>query len=234
VGGGLNGPLHPYAHRFHGDTLIYYADAVSGPRDVHRGPAFAWRPDWAQPRRIASNSAIECWGHPRALVAYCLEDVSGNPNHPTSAELRAGPIADRDGIVLPSLGRIRPYREDNIPAWQGSFSPAGDRFVFSSADPDPAVETLKVIDTAQLGLSAPAEVARDAGMWQLSHDGQRVFFLRADAPGSEVNDLYVADLPSGANAVKLATRADLVTVLGDVDEGRDRGWPSPPPPSPTS
>ena len=44
VGGALNGPLHPYAHRFHGDTLIYYADAVSGPRDVHRGPAFAWRP----------------------------------------------------------------------------------------------------------------------------------------------------------------------------------------------
>jgi hypothetical protein len=223
VGGALNGPLHPYAHRFHGDTLIYYADAVSGPRDVHRGPAFAWRPDWAQPRRIASNSAIECWGHPRALVAYCLEDVAGDPNHPTSAELRAGPIADRDGIVLPSLGRIRPYREDNIPAWQGSFSPAGDRFVFSSADPDPTVETLKVIDTARLGLSAPTEVARDAGMWHLSHDGQRVFFLRADAPGSEVNDLFVADLPTGANAVKLGTRADLVTVLGDVDEGRDRG-----------
>ena len=57
-----------------------------------------------------------------------------------------------------------------------------------------------MIDTAQLGLAAPAEVARDAGLWQLSHDGQRVFFLRAEAPGSEANDLYVADFPSGANA----------------------------------
>jgi hypothetical protein len=221
VGGGLNGPLHPYAHRFHGDTLIYYADAVSGPRDVHRGPAFAWRPGWAQPRRIGSDRAIECWGHDQALVAYCLEDVAGNPNHPTSAELRAGPIGDRDGIELPSLGRISPYREDGVPAWQGSFSPAGDRFVFSSADPDPTVETLKVIDTAQLGLSAPAEVARDAGLWQLSHDGQRVFFLRADAPGSEVNDLYLADFPTGGNPVKLGARADLVSVLGG--EGRDQG-----------
>jgi hypothetical protein len=156
-------------------------------------------------------------------VAYCLEDISGNPNHPTSAELRAGLIADRDGIELPSLGRITPYREDGVPAWQGSFSPAGDRFVFSSADPDPAVETLKVIDTAQLGLAAPAEVARDAGLWQLSHDGQRVFFLRAEAPGAEANDLYVADFPSGANAVKLGARADLVTVLGNVDDGRDLG-----------
>ena len=82
MGGALNGPLHPYAHRFFGDTLIYYADAISGPMQVHQGPAYAWRPDWARPRRISSERALECWGHPSRLLAYCLEDLAGDPNRP--------------------------------------------------------------------------------------------------------------------------------------------------------
>ena len=108
MGGGLNGPFQPYANRFFGDTLVFYADAVSGPMDVHRGPAFAWRPGWGQARRISSDAALECWGHPHAPVAHCVEDLAGDPVRPDSFELRAGVIGDHDGIVLPSAGRVIP------------------------------------------------------------------------------------------------------------------------------
>jgi hypothetical protein len=215
MGGGLIGPVHPYAHEFHGDTLVFYADAVSAPARTHRGPVYAWRPGWAQPRRISSDRALVCWVHDRggAVLAHCLEDLFGDPTNaavsPPSFELRAGPIADADGVVLPSLGRIRANRSDGLPAWQTGFSPDGQLFAFSSADPDPAVETLRVVPTAELGRAAPRELARDAGRWEISRDGRRVYFLRQEAPAGDA--LYVADFPSGANPTRLDPRvADFI------------------------
>jgi len=217
--GALFGPRHPHAHRFHGDTLIFYADALSGLHEVHRGPAFAWRPGWQQARRIASERAMECWGHGDWPLVWCVEDLAGDPVRPGSMELRAGPIADGADTTLPSLGRILPLRTDGRLAWQAAFSPDGAWFAFSSLDIDLVTETLKVVPTAQLGQTPPVEIVRGATDWRLSYDGGRVYFLREAGPQGPT--LLVADFPSGANPADLVSGVEAVTVLGE--HGIDRG-----------
>jgi hypothetical protein len=219
MGGGLNGPFQPYANRFFGDTLVFYADAVSGPMDVHRGPAFAWRPGWGQARRISSETALECWGHPRALVAHCVEDLAGDPVRPDSFTLHAGVIADRDGLVLPAWGRVIPRNREDQLAWQAGFSPTGDDFAVSQPDPVSGIESLHAIATARIGQALPSPVAAAAQRWQISNDGKRVFFLRAGA--GEPAALLVADFPGGAGARLLEERTNDYFLLGSA--GQDRG-----------
>jgi hypothetical protein len=219
MGGGLNGPFQPYANRFFGDTLVFYADALSAPMDVHRGPAFAWRPGWGQARRISSETALECWGHPRALVAHCVEDLAGDPVRPDSFALHAGVIADRDGIVLPSLGRVIPRNGGGELAWQAGFSPTGEDFAVSQPDPNSGIESLRSIATARIGQAMPSEVAPAAQRWQISNDGRRVFFLRAGA--GEPAALLVADFPGGAGATLLEERTNDYFLLSSA--GQDRG-----------
>jgi hypothetical protein len=218
TGGGLNGPIQPYANRFFGDTLIFYADSRSAETEVHRGPAFAWRPGWAAARRISSDTALECWSHPRAPVAHCVEDLAGDPVAPDNFELRAGAIGDRDGITLASLGRVSPRDAEGRLAWEAGFSPGGEAFVLSSPDPSGTL-SLRAIATDQLGAGAPAEVLRDARQWQVSHDGRRIFFLREE--NATARALYVADFPSGGNLTKLAPDIAEYFVLGTA--GEDRG-----------
>jgi hypothetical protein len=212
----LDGPVHPYSHEFHGDTLIFYADSVTSPDDLYHGRVFAWRPGWAQARQISTDKGVVCWGHERAAIAYCLEDVAGNPLKPDSAELRAGPLAETATFPMPSIARFRPIRQDGVAAWRARFSAKGDVFAISSADPDPAVETLRFVRTSDLGRVAPTEVLRDAGTWEISRDGQRVFFERQE--GSDQSALYAADFPSGANVTKVGSKVtgyDLFTASGD-------------------
>ena len=207
------GPIHPYAHRFYGDTLLFYADARSAPMEPHRGPVYAWRPGWAQARRISSDRALGCDAHDRALLVHCLEDVEGDPRMPDSFELRAGAIADTDAIALIPVARLRATRStDRQPATQVAFSPAGDVLAFSSPDPDPAVETLHVVPVAALGTAAPREIARGASRWEISGDGRRVFFLREEA--LDESALHVVDFPSGENLTRLAARVSEYFVLG--------------------
>jgi hypothetical protein len=215
----FNGPIHPYSHEFAGDTLLFYADAASAKGEGYKGPVYAWRPGWARPRRISSDRALICWAHDRALLAHCVEDVRGDPMKPDTFELHAGPISDTDGLTLPSLGRVRPIRADGRPAWQTRFSPRGDFFAVSSPDPDRAVETLRVIATAELGQAMPREIIRDASEWQISNDGQRIFFMREEA--RDESALWVADFPSGANAAKIDSKVGTVITLGPA--GQDLG-----------
>jgi hypothetical protein len=216
----VGGPVHPFAHEFYGDTLLYYADALSADGQLHRGPVYVWRPGWAQPRRISGPHAIACWLHPRAVpLAYCLDDLTGSATQPTTFDLRAGPIGDGSAdVVLPSLGSVHPYRNGNIPAMQAAFTSAGDRFLFSSADPDPSVEALRIIATDQIGKTAPTEILRDATSWQVAHSEQGIYFSRERG---EQRTLLYADFPSGGNATELATNVHAYLVLGAGD--RDLG-----------
>ena len=217
----LGGPVHPVSHEFHGDTLIYYADPTSAPGQPHRGPVFAWRPGWAQPRRISSAQAIQCWGHARAPVAHCLEGLSGTALAPDSVDLRVGPIQDADGVTLTAIGRIRARKPDGERAWLAGFSPGGDRFLVSSPDPDPMVESLRSIAVADLGRAELAPMLPEASDWQISRGGTRLYFLREETPGKRA--LFVADYPSGAGAARLAGPVRDYLVLGDPALPTDLG-----------
>jgi hypothetical protein len=148
-----------------------------------------------------------------------VEDLAGDPVRPDSFELHAGIIADRDGIVLPSSGRVIPRSGDGQLAWQAGFSPSGDDFAVSQPDPVSGIESLRSIATARVGQAMPSEVAPAAQRWQISNDGRRVFFLRAGA--SDPGPLVVADFPSGAGATQLEEKTHDYFLLGGA--GQDRG-----------
>jgi hypothetical protein len=217
----LGGPVHPVSQEFHGDTLIYYADPRSAPGQVHRGPVFAWRPGWTQPRRISSAQAIQCWGHARVPVAHCLEGLSGDPLSPDSVDLRAGPIQDADGITLTPIGGVRARKPSGDRAWLAGFSPAGDRFLVSSPDPDPMVQSLRSIAVADLGRAELQPLLSDAAQWQVSRGGTRLYFQRDESPGKPA--LFVADYPSGAGVARLAGPVLDYLVLGDPAAPADLG-----------
>jgi hypothetical protein len=211
----LGGPVHPYSHEFHGDTLIYYADAVSRPNQLHRGPTYAWRPGWAQPRRISSETSVMCWGHPRLPLAHCLEDLVGPAMMPDLVEVRAGALADTAGASIPSVQWLRTYA-NGAPSWQAAFSPAGDLFALSSPDPDPAVETLRVVPTAELGRTPPRELLRDVNGWDISRDGQHLLFFRFATKAEKA--LHVADFPAGTNVTRLATQVRDFLSVGSAEK----------------
>jgi WD40 repeat protein len=218
----LDGPAHPYAHAFDGDSLIFYADSTTTSTELHRGPVFLWRPGWSRARQISSGRGLLCAGHPTAAVAYCLDDVAGDPLKPDSFELRGGPVADQTGDLLPSLGRGRPIRADGKIAWQVSFSPDGSLLVLSSSDPDPAVEALRVIATSDIGRLALKEVLSDVTSWTISNDGKRLFFLRPAADGTD--DLYAADLPAAATVTKLGSKVTGYRMAGEGPTAQGLGF----------
>jgi hypothetical protein len=209
----LSGPVHPFSHQFSGDTLLFYADATSGPSQLHRGPVYAWRPGWSQPRQISSGKAVMCWAHDGVAVAHCLDDLIGDPMSPEAIELRAGPLADAADLTLPTFGRIRPSRKGNSLAWQAAFSPKADYFLVSSPDPDPDVEALRIVETAQIGKATPREILRGMEFWEPSPQSRSLFFVRADS--AEEKSLHVAEFPTGANPTKLTPALADFIVLGD-------------------
>jgi hypothetical protein len=218
------GPGHPYSHAFDGDTLIFYANAKTNSTELHRGPVYAWRPGWAQPWQISSADGLLCYGHARAAVAYCMDDLHGDPMHPDDFELRAGTLEDSAAGrgPLPSLGRVRIFRSDGAVAWQAGFSPAGDRFAVSSPDPDPAVETLRELPVGELGHAPPREIVRDLTSWQIAHDGKVIYFMRGEgsSPGGRpLQALYTASYPAGASITRLAPAVrDYIPAGQDANE----------------
>lgn len=218
----LGGPGHPFAQAFAGDTLIFYADATSVGDEIHQGPVFAWRPGWPRARQLSSERGVACYGHPRAPVAFCMDDMKGDPKRPDSFELRAGVIADPGGGVLTSLGRITPFNTTGDVAWQASFSRAGDFLAISSPDPDPAVEVLRVVPTNAIGAAPPPVALTDLTSWTISNDDRRIYFYRKHQPDNmEDKSLFAADFPSGAGVTHLASPVKDYFVVGDreTDDG---------------
>jgi hypothetical protein len=219
----FNGPTHPFSHQFDGDTLIYYADAVPPSKELYRGPVYAWRPGWRAPRQLTSGQGIWCFGHRAKAIAHCLDNIVGDVKTPESFELRAGPLDEAGTEPLPSLGRIRPLRANNTSGWQASFTPDGNHFVYSDLSPDPAVETLRMIATADLGRGTPRVLRNGISQWTIGNDNQRLYHLRttAEFQGRQEHDVFATDLTETAAEVKLGSRALGYFVLGEgaADEG---------------
>jgi hypothetical protein len=211
----LIGPGHPYAQAFEGDTLIFYADAVSGREQVHRGPVYAWRPGWTAPRKLTSEQGLLCNGSEHAAVAICMDDLQGDPVKPDSFQLRAGTLVDQTGGALPLVGQIQPVDRAGHSSWQAGFSRAGDLLAVSSPDPQSGLPVLSVIATGAIGVTPPAPIITDASSWALSDDGRRVYFYGGDLPDSELHELFVASFPDGAAVTPLASNVQDYEVLGD-------------------
>jgi hypothetical protein len=211
----LYGPAHPFSHAFEGDTLIYYVGAAPKSDSVYRGLVYAWRPGWPRPRALTTEKGLVCFGHPRTAVAFCIEDVVGDPAHPDSFEVHAGSMADPTGGPLPAAERIHPFRSSGGDAvWGWAFTQSGDLFALASPDPDPAVAAIRVVATKDVGRVTPAVIVRDATNWTLSPDATKVYFVREAADGAR--NLHMADFPSGAGAVKLQDEVDDYLLAGSM------------------
>ncbi|HXI59395.1 MAG TPA: hypothetical protein VNO55_25185 [Polyangia bacterium] len=217
----LIGPGHPYAQAFDGDTLIFYADAISGHEQVHRGPVYAWRPGWTAARKLTSDQGLLCNGSEHAAVAICMDDLRGDPVKPDSFQLRAGTLADQTGGALPLVGQIQPVDRSGHSSWQAGFSRAGDVLAVSSPDPQSGLPVLSVVATGAIGVTPPSPIITDASSWALSDDGHRVYFYGGDLPDSELHELFVANFPDGTGATPLASSVQDYEVLGDgaLDRG---------------
>jgi len=226
------GPTHPYSHGFQGDTLIFYADAASGPDDVYKGFVYGWRPGWTAPRRLTDKAGFRCSGHPRAPVALCLGNLEEDDTKPFEFDLFAGTLVDSADSALPFIDRIHPTTDGAEPVtkWRASFSRAGDTFIYSTGRTDKDRENLWAIPTAQLkpgfqfNARATAPLLTNAARFTVSRDGKKIFFLDNfvySSTGDPKGVLKMADFPSGANPTVISDKIGNYLVLGkaNVDAG---------------
>lgn len=227
-----SGPGHPTAHRFTGDTLIYYSGAdVSA--DIYQGKVWAWRPGWAQPRAITDDKGVLCFAHPRAAVAACIGNLPASNTDPFTFDLFAGPLRDAVDARLPKVDRIFPNDADGNSKWSAEFSPSGELFAYSTGLNETDVETLYVMKatetadaTKRIKVQEPArgQLIGGATQFQFSADGTQVYYLRDLDAAAEVpiGTLVSADAATGL--VKADVRANVAafSVLAG-DPGAKRG-----------
>jgi hypothetical protein len=195
---------------FEGDTLIFGTDTTASGADF-LGRFYAWRPGWSMGRQISSNAGFTCIGNLHSAAAACLDDPAGTAPQRDSANVRAGYLDGETGGALPTLGRY-PLRNGNDVHWQADLSPDGTLFVLSDADTIGATQTLRVAPTNTIGQAGPTSAIDDVFSWEISNDGQKIFFLRGP---SQKPDFYVADFPSGANARLVETQVNAFKILGE-------------------
>jgi hypothetical protein len=172
---------------------------------------YAWRPGWSTPKKIAGTSAVDCAAHTTLPLVQCRADMRGGPSSPEIADLRAGPLSSDGEVNLESVALIHTSSPDGTLSWQARFSPDGELFVLSSPDPDPAVESIRVIPTASIGHLPPGEVIHQASSWELSPNGHRIYFYRSTpAPRT----LYTAEFPSGENITKVDINVSDLLLFG--------------------
>lgn len=232
TGEDLWGPSHPRIHRFDGDTLIFYADAVEPVREPYAGPIFAWRPAWAEPRRLTDDEGVACVGHKRRPLVYCLQSLDVEARDPTdfggpiwrafdlfagSLELPDTPLSFVERVTVPT---------DQQWAFRASFDRKGERLAYSSVKEDDEQESLRFVSTSNLEAASPATVLADASQWVLSHDGAAVYALKGFGAQGYEGELVVADFPSGENLRVISAGVSHIDPAGRDDDpasDQDRG-----------
>jgi hypothetical protein len=217
---GIGGPTQDSAHRFDGDTLIFHTPGTSSRDDAFRGPIWAWRPGWSQPRMLTANGLI-CYSHDRLPLVFCMEnaDISAA----IEFDLRAASIAGPTFEPLRLVDRARVRRADFEQAFQGWWTSDGQYFLFSStSSPEAKVAGLRVVKTEEIGSTAPREILPDVMSWSLANDERRVYYLAQYGADTAQGTLMMADFPGGENPGLLAQRTGRYVVLND-GSARDRG-----------
>jgi hypothetical protein len=221
----LQGPSHPTAHRFDGETLIFHAGAPND-LDEYRGPIFAWRPGWPTAHQISGPTGYTCVAHERAEAAFCLEALSDPADPVFSFELHGGPLAI---APLPLLSKVFPLHPDTgASQWAVAFSPAGDYLAYSTGGATTAErEALTVVQTVDAAYpDRRVKVSAGLSRWTISPDAKKWYFLRdfdyGTAGTSPAGTLAMADFPAGGHEVALAPQVVAMEVLDD-GSGADRG-----------
>jgi hypothetical protein len=220
------GPSHPDAHRFTGDTLIFYSGGAVT-TDVYRGKVWAWRPGWGQARPITDDAGTLCFAHPRAAVAACLGNLPTSQKDPFTFDLFAGPLVDAPSAVLPKVDHIFPNGPNGETKWSADFSPRGDYFAYSTGMSDMDAQILYVMKASETADPAKrvkiAEAARGtmlggAAEFQFAADSSRVYYLRDYDPGADlpVGTLVSADVATGQTRLDLAANVVAFQALTDA------------------
>ena len=220
------GPVYPTAHRFYGDTLIYYANALSAPSELYKGPVFAWKPGWPAGKQIGSNNAVLCSGHSRADVAVCIENISPEGVMPVTWDIHAGGLEGGPMKRVATITPVHPMTEAS--QWGSGFTQMGDYFVFST--PSAATgnrETLFFIKTTDIGTAMPTQVGTPGvSRWTLNAAGTKWFYLKDynyNREGEPSGTLYMADFPAGGNEVKIQSAAVAPPAMPLIPGGASRG-----------
>jgi hypothetical protein len=225
-GGNLIPPFFPVFNQFTGDTLIYYADSEVGD-EFYVGPVYAWRPGWKKGKRISTAKGYTCFGHPRADVATCIDNVAVEANV-VRFDLRAGRLQGGESAdsTLPLIDKITPSHSNRVEKWHSDFTPNGDVFLYSTGRTREDKEVLYAVRTDEAGQQDKrVTLSQDATRWQISNDSQRVYYLKGfdySNAGDHAGTLAVLDLPTGANGADLVPKVGSFQVLQDGTSA-DRG-----------
>jgi hypothetical protein len=222
----MNGPGHPTAHRFDGDTLIYHANASTA-LDPYAGPIYAWRPDWAAPKQISGSKAYTCSAHFAADAYVCIENLSTDQTMPLSFDLTAGKLSTATPSILqPKIFPTRPNTQSS--QWRVAFTRAGDYITWSTGGGTVAQRETVYISRMD-DIADPAKrittIATGVSRWSISADSKKIYYLR-DYNYSTVGDpqgtMMMADFPAGTGeTMLLAQKVGAFQVLadGEVDKG---------------
>jgi hypothetical protein len=195
-----DGPTYPTDHRFYGDTLIYYADNLSGPTELYRGPVYAWRPGWTAGKAIASNRGVLCSGHSRAQVAVCIENISDVTAATVTWDLHAGDI---NGGPLKKVATIFPvHPTTEATQWGVAFDNKGETLLFSTPTSATGAEALFYMKTTDIGTAAlPTQVGTPGvTRWSVNAAANKWYYLRDynyNVAGEPSGTLYTRDFPAG-------------------------------------
>jgi hypothetical protein len=217
TGGRKGGLSHPFAHRFYGETLIFYANTPAT-MQAYNGPVFSWRPGWPQATQLSGDHATSCEAHATADSAFCLEDLHLEAT-PPYFDVHAGRV---NGKALPLASRIYPSNAENAQVWSIALSPKGDYFAYSTGGPLPTdKETLYVSKIDEVGMAAKRMTVGNFAVWDFSGDGTRWLYMRdynyppRNSTVLPLGTLMTADFPGGGNPAMLAPQVAVYSAVGD-------------------
>jgi hypothetical protein len=216
------GVVHPLAHHFDGETLIFYANTPVTTQ-AFSGSIFAWRPGWPQAKQLSGPNGYSCEGDGHADAALCIEDVHLEAT-PPYFDVHAGRV---NGSPLPLASRIYPSSPAGARQWSIAFTPAGDYFAYSTGGATAAEpETLYAWKIDEVGMADRRVTVGAVASWDIASDGKHWFYLRDYnyPPRNSTLDpsgtLVSADFPGGGNPVTVATQVGSYVLLGEIGTAR--------------
>jgi hypothetical protein len=179
---------------FHGDLLLFPAEALAPENERYRGGIFAWYPGWPAARRLTSENGFACLPAREAPTVACVDRAPGAT--PGMFDLLAGPAAMPLQRVKRAVGEFAVGLASN------------GRWLLYEEAPAPRPATLwlapmeTVADPATHVAISKNVVSRQ---WTFATYSPQIYFLRDDPPG-----------PYSANPTVATTNARSPAMISDV------------------